>query len=301
VQFTNLTSSGVNVGQNTNAIIKGNTFVTDQASGNQLIFISQTYAISAITQAAKAVITLSTVSSVHPLTIPRQFGVPVTFASVGGMTQINGLAGFIDTGTALGGSSGAWTATVHINSSGFSAYTAGGNVSHFHTGVQCTENVFGWTVGRSAAIDVQQLANSFCGYNFDLAQSTGMSHYANVHNDRSGNTLLPPQNGSLVNLGGINGPTWGDTRYPNIHGGGQQVGLLGSTISTKLKGAATFAAATTNAVSFGVTLSSATYQVSLGQSATSTSPPWITSKTTTGFTINFSANFTGTVDWIVEQ
>lgn len=300
-QFTNLTSGGINVGQNTNCVIKGNGFYTDQASGNNLIFISQTYTITAITQAAKAVITLSTVSATHPLTIPRQFGLPVTFAGVVGMTQINGVAGFIDTGTALGGVSGAWTATILIDSTAFTAYASGGNISHFHAGMQITENIFGWTVGRAAAIDVQQMTSSFCGYNFDLAQSTGMAHYANVHNDRSGNTLLPPQNGSLVNLGGINGPTYGDTRYPNIFGGGQQIGLLGSTIATKLKGTATFTAATTNAVAFGVTLSSAVYQITLAQSATSPLPPWWTTKATTGFTINFSANFTGTVDWIVEQ
>ncbi len=216
MQFTNLTSGGVNVGQALNTVIKGNGFYTDQASGNVLIFISQTYTITNITQAAKAVVTVSTVSAVNPFVIAQQFGLPVTFNAVVGMTQINGLAGFIDPGTPLGGVSGAWTATIQINSTAFTAYASGGNLSHYHTGVNCTENIFGWTAGRAAAIDVSQLANSFCGHNFDLAQSVGMAHYTGAHSDQSGNTLWPPENGYLGTVGVV-GPTYGDTRFPMVY------------------------------------------------------------------------------------
>lgn len=68
-----------------------------------------------------------------------------------------------------------------------------------------------------------------------------------------------------------------------------------------VKGTAAFAAATTAVVTTGVTLPNSTFQVALSQSATSPLPPWVTAKSTTQFTINFSANFTGNVDWVVFQ
>lgn len=39
--------------------------------------------------------------------------------------------------------------------------------------------------------------------------------------------------------------------------------------------------------------------VALTQETASVSPPWVSSKATSGFSINFSAAFTGTVDWQV--
>jgi hypothetical protein len=78
--------------------------------------------ITNITQAASAVVTVNFTSVSNPYSI----GQNLYFDSVGGMTQINGRYGNV---TAVGGSSGAWTATVNINSSGFSAYTSGGTVS----------------------------------------------------------------------------------------------------------------------------------------------------------------------------
>lgn len=77
------------------------------------------YVISGISQAASAVVTISTPSATNPFAV----GSKITFAAVLGMTQINGLQG---TASAVGGVSGAWTATVNINSSGFGAYTSGG-------------------------------------------------------------------------------------------------------------------------------------------------------------------------------
>lgn len=80
-----------------------------------------TFAISAISQAAAAVVTSSSALTVNPF----QVGAQLAFTGVGGMTQINGAVGLI---TAIGGSAGAWTATVAINSSGFGAFTSGGSV-----------------------------------------------------------------------------------------------------------------------------------------------------------------------------
>lgn len=76
-------------------------------------------AISAITNAASAVVTFSSAAASNPFSV----GSLITFSGVQGMTQINGLQGTV---SAIGGSSGAWTATVNINSSGFGAYTSGG-------------------------------------------------------------------------------------------------------------------------------------------------------------------------------
>lgn len=79
-------------------------------------------AISGITQAANAVVTISTVSAVNPYSV----GLPIGFIYVAGMTQINAVVGTV---TAIGGVSGAWTITTNINSSAFSAYTSGGTIT----------------------------------------------------------------------------------------------------------------------------------------------------------------------------
>ncbi len=85
-------------------------------------FISQVTnpaSITGLTQAASAVVTVNTVSASNPFNV----GFPVSFSGVGGMTQINGQSATV---TAVGGSSGAWTATVNINSTAYSAFTSGG-------------------------------------------------------------------------------------------------------------------------------------------------------------------------------
>jgi hypothetical protein len=89
------------------------------AFGFQALFNETAASISGITKAASAVITISTVSSVNPFSV----GQPICVRGVSGMTQINDLNGLV---TAIGGSSGAWTVTVGIDSSGFSTYTSGG-------------------------------------------------------------------------------------------------------------------------------------------------------------------------------
>lgn len=86
--------------------------------------------ITAITAAAGAVVTVSTVSTANPFSL----GQTVNFASVGGMTQINSVQGQI---LALGGASGAWTITTNINSSAFTAYTSGGTCASINPAILC--------------------------------------------------------------------------------------------------------------------------------------------------------------------
>lgn len=62
-------------------------------------------------------------------------------------------------------------------------------------------------------------------------------------------------------------------------------------------GTATFAAATTVAVTFAQALTDANYNVTIDSPANRTH--WVTSKTTTGFTINASASNSDTVGWTV--
>jgi hypothetical protein len=78
--------------------------------------------VTAITQAASAVVTVSTVSGTNPFAI----GETVGLTGVGGMTQINNVNAKV---TNIGGASGAWTVTINVNSTGFGAYTSGGTLS----------------------------------------------------------------------------------------------------------------------------------------------------------------------------
>jgi uncharacterized protein (TIGR02217 family) len=86
---------------------------------------SKSGAVTGITQAAQAVVT---VGSGHPFVI----GDSVVFGNVGGMTQINGLRASVVAADAT-------TITVGINSTGFSAFTSGGDVA---TIALFTETVF---------------------------------------------------------------------------------------------------------------------------------------------------------------
>ncbi len=297
VRFLSASAAGNPVGPCTGIAILANGFFGNMsASGSQLSFQGTLYNISGISKATNGVVTLSSAASANPIVV----GQSIYVAGVSGMTQINGQSSLV---TAIGGSSGAWTATLVLNTSGFGAYSSGGQVQSMHTGF-ANGNNFSSVLGRGAAIDVTFLANSACSCNFDAGTGT-MAHYTGVHNDNVGNLLQFPQNGGTPGNIGIANPVFGDIRAQTLFSGGAellgaQVGSAGSLITNKVKGTATFSGTTTQAVTFG-TLPSATYQVSLCQSATSTSPPWVTSKATGGFTINFSANFTGTVDWLVEQ
>ena len=80
------------------------------------------YSISSITQAVQASVTITSAAPSNPLIVGG--GCQVT--AVAGMTQINGLVGVIQS---IGGSSGAWTAVIDINTTSFSAYASGGLLS----------------------------------------------------------------------------------------------------------------------------------------------------------------------------
>ncbi len=95
----------------------------DTTTGLVTLAADQTFAVTAITKAVKAVLTIGA----HPLVA----GQSVQVSGVAGMTQINGLRALID-------SVGATTITVNINSTTFSTYTSGGAV---HTRPQTGETV----------------------------------------------------------------------------------------------------------------------------------------------------------------
>lgn len=90
-------------------------FSVDYATGQVTYPANKTKPITAITQAASAVLT---VGSAHGFNV----GESVYISGVNGMTQINGRRGTI---TAVG----ATTITVGINSTGFSAYSSGGTTN----------------------------------------------------------------------------------------------------------------------------------------------------------------------------
>ena len=110
------------------------------ATGRVTFAADKSRAISAITQAASAVVTVGA----HTFLV----GESVHFSSVQGMTQINGLRGTI---SATGGT----TITVDINSTAFSAYTKGG-VTHTNpqSGAQKTGNITAITQAASAVVTV---------------------------------------------------------------------------------------------------------------------------------------------------
>jgi uncharacterized protein (TIGR02217 family) len=100
-------------------------WAVDTTTGRVTFNANKTGTVTAITQAASAVVTVGA----HTFLV----GESVHFIGVVGMTQINGLRGTI---TAVGGT----TITVNINSTAFSAYTSGGTVN---TRPQSGETVLG--------------------------------------------------------------------------------------------------------------------------------------------------------------
>ena len=95
----------------------------DNTTGIVTLSADVSHAITGISKAAQAVVTLGTHSYV--------VGQSVGFINVSGMTNINGMRGLIAAADAT-------TITVNINSSGFGTYSAGGEV---HTSPQTGETV----------------------------------------------------------------------------------------------------------------------------------------------------------------
>jgi hypothetical protein len=120
----------------------GTTFTVNDSNA---LVTAQT--VTAITAASAAVVTLSTGGATNPFAV----GNTITFASVGGMTQINGLVGQV---TAIGGVTTAWTVTVNINSTAFTAYTSGGTAASFGAANEIVTIAFGsLTVGESIPLE----------------------------------------------------------------------------------------------------------------------------------------------------
>jgi hypothetical protein len=101
-------------------------------------------------------------------------------------------------------------------------------------------------------------------------------------------------NGNIYNInkGTYTGGTL-QTSVGNMQGTGSYVLGLGNGLS----GTATFAAATSVAVSLPANQTISNYKVTLGGNAAGFC--WVTSKTTSGFTINCSASNSNTTDWAV--
>lgn len=66
----------------------------------------------------------------------------------------------------------------------------------FHSGFDISGNIFGSTLGRSAAIDVTRLSWSFAGHNTDRG-TAAVFHYTGIHNDSAGNVMYPPGGSTL--------------------------------------------------------------------------------------------------------
>lgn len=112
----------------------------DTTTGKVTFAANKLRAITAITQAASAVVTVGA----HTFVV----GDSVHFSNVLGMTQINGLRGAI---TAIA----ATTITVAINSSGFAAYTKGGIAqTNPQTGAVKTGNITAITKAVNAVVTV---------------------------------------------------------------------------------------------------------------------------------------------------
>jgi hypothetical protein len=106
--------------------------------------------VSGISQASSAVVTVSTVSVSNPFAT----GNIIYFSGIIGMTQINGLSGTV---SAIGGASGAWTATVNINSSAFTSWSAGAGQTATITNVfTVNANTSGSTYTSGGSMQINQ-------------------------------------------------------------------------------------------------------------------------------------------------
>lgn len=178
------------------------------AFGYEACFSETDALISGISKAASAVVTLSTVSGANPYAANDY----VTFSDVGGMTQINQLAGIV---TAVGGVSGAWTVTVAIDSSAFSVYTSGGYLapagnmgfgvkSLFTSQFASGNSVFGY---ESMSAAIPGLGNSAFGFQTGRAMVGGA--FNALFGWRAGLVISSGTSNSLFGAGAGNAITTG--------------------------------------------------------------------------------------------
>lgn len=134
------------------------------AYGYQSLFSETAAVITAITKAASAVVTISTVSAINPFSV----GQPVIIENAAGMTEINAVLTALV--SAIGGSSGAWTVTISVNSAGFTAYTSGGYLAPL------ANTVFGYRAGYNIGM---RGANTAFGSN-SLGSNTAEPGFGNT-------------------------------------------------------------------------------------------------------------------------
>lgn len=113
-----------------NLVITAISSGTISNSGIYYTLTGPSSAISGISKATSAVVTMSSSAASNPFAV----GENMQFSGVQGMTQINGVVAAV---TAIGGSSGMWTATVAVNSSAFTTYTSGGTAG---SGIPASSN-----------------------------------------------------------------------------------------------------------------------------------------------------------------
>lgn len=146
-------------------------------------------AITSLTQAAQAVVTVSTGSAANPF-VPGQM---IVFSAVSGMTQINGLTGTV---LAVGGTVGHWTATLNINSSGFSAYSTGGSAVVLPNTVA---TIAGIVSQGSSTLVTFAASNGFAPFQFGQSIT-----FSNV----TGMTLINGLTGSITALSRSSTSAW---------------------------------------------------------------------------------------------
>lgn len=192
------------------------------AFGYQALFNEQSAVVTAISKAASAVVTISTVSSINPFSV----GQPVRLIAVAGMTEINGVLGFV---TAIGGSSGAWTVAVGVNSTAFTTYTSGGYLT------PQGNTVFGYRGGFNVSMrggctligyDAGQTGEPGYGCTF-MGFQAGLTVNANAGGDGGElNTLMGFWSGRLMTSGASNS-NYGNRSGENVTTGSENT-CLGS-------------------------------------------------------------------------
>lgn len=151
--------------------------------------------ISGITVGANAVVTSSSALATNPF----QVGAYLNFTGVGGMTQVNNAEAII---TAIGGSTGAWTATTSLNTTGFGAFTSGGaalmslpliNLTNTNAGTQ-------FYASGVKGDKLQPFINPQANFNVSIKSSTDW--FGPIASLGSSNyVLLPHQSANLWTVG----------------------------------------------------------------------------------------------------
>jgi hypothetical protein len=213
---------------------------------------------------------------------------PTSPAAGCSLMRLNGSASYISNCAFVGAGANAYS---------FYENNAGGSAVNIEIEAPGTCNA------SFAPLSIQ--ASSFhIGMIVSLATGTTFDHLVELGASAIYGTLgIAYFNNSAVAVGGGNIYNIAKTAYVGGNCGsssnspGQGTAFYAWPSGTLISGSATFAGVTAVTVTFPFSQGVTNYRVRLSQSASSVSPPWWTSKTASGFTINFTAAYTGTVDW----